>query len=31
VGLEPLILAGLYAAWIGVTLVVTAVLAGWVL
>ena len=28
---QPLILAGLYAAWIGVTLVVTAVLAGWVL
>jgi fumarate reductase subunit C len=28
---QPVILAGLYAAWIGVTLVVTAVLAGWVL
>jgi fumarate reductase subunit C len=27
---QPLILAGLYAAWIGVTLAVTAVLAGWV-
>ena len=27
----PVILAGLYAAWIGVTLVVTAILAGWVL
>jgi fumarate reductase subunit C len=28
---QPVIQAGLYAAWIGVTLVVTAVLAGWVL
>lgn len=28
---RPLIHAGLYAAWIGVTLVVTAILAGWVL
>jgi succinate dehydrogenase subunit C len=27
----PVILAGLYAAWIGITLVVTAILAGWVL
>jgi fumarate reductase subunit C len=28
---QLVILAGLYAAWIGVTLAVTAVLAGWVL
>lgn len=27
---QPVILGGLYAAWIGVTLVVTAILAGWV-
>jgi fumarate reductase subunit C len=27
---QPLILAGLYAAWIAVTLAVTAILAGWV-
>jgi fumarate reductase subunit C len=27
---QPVILAGLYAAWIGVTLVVSLILAGWI-
>jgi fumarate reductase subunit C len=28
---RPLILAGLYAAWIGVSALMTAILAGWIL